>query len=86
MAEKAKHKKKKPHKIITTRAEDGSFGHEHVDEDGRQKFAGTSQTMEDLHQHMDDHLGGDEEQPEGEEPAAQAGAAPAPQQGEEPGE
>lgn len=79
MAEKEhKHKKKKPHKIITTRAEDGSFGHEHVAEpDGRPVFAGTSQNMQDLHQHMDDHLGGDDEQAEqpadGEaQPAAEA--------------
>lgn len=70
MAEK-KHKKKKPHKIITTRAEDGSFGHEHVDENGQSRFAGTSQTMEDLHQHMDDHMGGDDGQGDGTEEAGE---------------
>lgn len=71
MAEKEhKHKKKKPHKIITTRAEDGSFGHEHVGEDGQSKFAGTSQTMADLHQHYDDAMGGEDDGTEeaGEQP------------------
>jgi len=63
MAEHKKHKK--PHKIITTRAKDGSFGHDHVhiDEHGHESapvFAGTSRDMDDLHQHMDDHFGGEE--------------------------
>lgn len=84
MAEK-KHKKKKPHKIITTRAEDGSFGHEHVDENGQSKFAGTSQDMTDLHQHMDDHLGGDDEEQPDADAQPSDGGAPA-QAGEAPGE
>jgi hypothetical protein len=68
--------KKKPHKIITTRAQDGSFGHEHLYE-GSDKpvFAGTSQGMEDLHAHMDDHFGGaggGEQAAEAEPPAAAA--------------
>lgn len=84
MADKPKHKKKKPHKIVTTRAEDGSFGHEHVDQDGRSVFAGTSQNMQDLHQHMDDHMGGDDEQAAEAEPQPDAGgeAAAQPEQAE----
>ena len=81
MAEKEHHgdkgKKKRPHKIITTRAQDGSFGHEHMYE-GSDKpvFAGTSQGMEDLHAHMDDHFGGGGDAPA---PAAEeAAGAPNP--------
>ncbi len=66
-------KKKKLHKIITTRAEDGSFGHEHIYHgEDRPVFAGTSQHMEDLHSHMDDHFGGSEEPESGEENAGEA--------------
>lgn len=75
MAEKPKEHKpkhKKPHKIITTRAEDGSFGHEHVHKgESTPIFAGTSRDMNDLHQHMDDHFG------EPQEAAAEPAAAPA---------
>jgi hypothetical protein len=64
MAEKEKpaKKKKKLHKIITTRAQDGSFGHEHMYEGESQPvFAGTSKTLDDVHQHHDDHFGGGEQ-------------------------
>lgn len=73
------HKKKVPHKIITTRAKDGSFGHEHMYEGESQPvFAGTSQNMEDLHSHMDDHFGGGGEPAQGgEEEAPAPGAAEA---------
>jgi hypothetical protein len=77
MAEKeekpGKKKHKKPHKIITTRAQDGSFGHEHVHE-GSDKpvFAGTSQNMDDLKQHMEDHFGGGAAEPAAEPDAAAA--------------
>jgi hypothetical protein len=67
-------KKKKPklHKIITTRAKDGSFGHEHIHEGSNEPvFAGTSRDMSDLHQHFDDHFG-----PGGGEPAEEAGETP----------
>lgn len=60
-----KKKKLHLHQIITTRAKDGSFGHEHIYKDHPDDihsrppvFAGTSQDMDDLHQHMDDHFGG----------------------------
>lgn len=70
-------KKKKLHKIITTRAEDGSFGHEHIYHgEDRPVFAGTSQKMEDLHSHMDDHFGGGE--PTDDAQAAPPDAEPAP--------
>lgn len=78
-----KAKAKHLHQIITTRAHDGSFGHEHVYKDNPKDhhshppvFAGTSQDMEDLHAHMDDHFGGGAEghgEPDGDE----GGAAPA---------
>jgi hypothetical protein len=85
--------KKHLHKIITTRAKDGSFGHEHVykdhPDDEREHppvFAGTSQGMDDLHAHMDDHFGGggggEAAEPEAEaaaEAAPQAQAAPGPE-------
>lgn len=81
MAEKEKskkHHKKVPHKIITTRAEDGSFGHEHIHHGSdRSVFAGTSQNLDDLKQHMQDHFGGgggaQEEQAEGEPATAAPG-------------
>jgi hypothetical protein len=60
----SKPKKKHLHQIITTRAHDGSFGHEHVYKDHPHSpmshppvFAGTSQDMGDLQQHMEDHFG-----------------------------
>lgn len=77
---KEKKAKKKLHKIITTKAEDGSFGHEHVYHgEDRPVFAGTSQKMEDLHSHMDDHFGG------GGAPAGDGQEAP-PEGAEAPGE
>ena len=52
--------KKKPRRIVTTRHDDGSYAHEHFHDDkpNEAKFAGTSQSMEDLQQHMADHFGG----------------------------
>lgn len=84
-SKKSGKKKKHLHQIITTRAHDGSFGHEHIYKDKKEDmhshppvFAGTSSNMEDLHQHMDDHFGGGdneqaEEQGEGEQPGAGGG-------------
>ena len=70
------------HQIVTTRAKDGTFGHEHIYKDHPDDmhskppvFAGTSQDMEDLHQHMDDHFGGGEEQEEHTEPDQDDGVA-----------
>jgi hypothetical protein len=83
-SEHGKKHKPKLHKIITTRAKDGSFGHEHLHEGSHEPvFAGTSRDMDDLHQHMDDHFGpGGGETPAPE--AAQAEAAPGGAPGGEP--
>ena len=90
--EEHKGRKKKPHlhKIITTRAKDGSFGHEHVYKDHPDAesshapvFAGTSRDMDDLHAHMDDHFGG-APAAGGEEPVPEAAAGGAPAPGGEP--
>ena len=73
-----KHEGKKPkkhlHAIVTTFAHDGTAMHEHHykahKEDHHTEppvFAGTSQNMEDLHQHMEDHAGPVMNQGEGEE-------------------
>lgn len=81
-------KKKHLHQVITTKAKDGTFGHEHVYKDHADDahsnppvFAGTSHDMEDLHSHMDDHFGAGAEQAEAEpgegEAAAAAGGPPA---------
>lgn len=66
--------KKHLHQVITTRAHDGSWMHEHVykkkPEDAYTEppvFAGTSQDMDDLHQHVDDHWGAGHEEPDGDE-------------------
>jgi hypothetical protein len=79
-----KKKKKHLHQIITTKAKDGSFGHEHVYKDHPDDihshppvFAGTSQNMEDLHSHMDDHFGGGGDGGGGGAEEEQAEAAPA---------
>lgn len=87
-----KSKKKHLHKIITTRAHDGSFGHEHVYKDHPEDanehppvFAGTSQSMDDLHQHMDDHFGEGGGSGEPAEEAAEAGAGAAPEAQGQPG-
>lgn len=92
--EGGKKKKLHLHQIVTTQAHDGTFGHEHIYKDKKEDqhahppvFAGTSQNMEDLHQHMDDHFGpqanagegepdGDEQPEGGEQPAPAAGGAP----------
>jgi hypothetical protein len=74
MAEEHKKKKRKPRKIITTRHDDGTYSHEHMHDDGKHSlFAGTSQNVEDVQQHMADNFGGGAAEPE---PAA-AEAAPA---------
>ena len=73
MAEE-KHKKRKPRKIITTRHDDNTFSHEHQHDDGKHSmFAGTSQDVADVQQHMADHFGGGAEA----EAAPEAAAAPA---------
>jgi hypothetical protein len=72
MAEHKK-KKRKPRRIVTTRHDDGSYSHEHYhDGDQHPQFAGTSQTMDDLKQHMEDHFGGGAPA-DGDAPAAAAG-------------
>ena len=64
-------KRRKPRKIITTRHDDNTYSHEHMHDDGKHAmFAGTSQDVADVQQHMADQFGG------GAEPAA-AEAAPA---------
>lgn len=84
MAEEHKKKKRKPRQIITTRHDDGTYSHEHRHDDGKHAmFAGTSTTLDDVKQHMDDHFGGGaapEAEPEAAPPAEAAGA------GEVPGE
>lgn len=93
---KSKKAKKHLHQIITTKARDGSFGHEHVYKDHPDDehshppvFAGTSQGMDDLHAHMDDHFGGGGEAAGGggepAEEAAEAGPGPAPEAQAAPG-
>lgn len=72
--EGGKKPRKHLHQIVTTRAHDGTFSHEHIYKANRHDhhseppvFAGTSANMEDLHQHMDDHFG--DGAPQGEEQA-----------------
>jgi hypothetical protein len=80
MAEKEEHKgkeagkkpKMKLHAITTTKADDGSFVHEHHyqgknGEHHPPRFGGTSSDMKDLHDHMEDHFGDQAESNEGEE-------------------
>lgn len=94
-SEGGKGKKKHLHQIVTTFAHDGSAVHEHVYKDKKEDhhthppvFAGTSQTLEDLHDHMDDHAGpsmnggGGQEEEEEEAGGAPGGGG----QQEEPGE
>jgi hypothetical protein len=82
MAEK-KHNKKHPRRIVTTRHDDGSYSHEHHhDGDPQPKFAGTSQTMDDLKQHMEDHFGGGGEPAAAEAAPAEPGAGGEPEPGE----
>jgi hypothetical protein len=79
--------KKPKHKlraIHTSVADDGGFVHEHHYEDHKgnpmpPRLGGVSSDMEDLHQHMDDHLapGGAQGDPQG---AEDAEAQPAPAQ------
>jgi hypothetical protein len=80
MAEEHKKKKRKPRKIITTRHDDGTYSHEHMHDDGKHSlFAGTSQNVEDVQQHMADNFGGGAAEPE---PAAVEAAPAAGEPGE----
>lgn len=76
MAEEHKeHKKRKPRTILTHRHDDGSYHHEHMHDGGpHNMFAGTSQDVADVQQHMADHFGGGAE---AEAAPAEAAAAPA---------
>jgi len=87
---KAKKEKLKLRAITTTKADDGSFIHEHHYEgkDGQRhpaRFGGSSSNMQDLHDHMEDHMGGGEGQgddgDEGSEPGDQEQQAGAPNAG-----
>jgi hypothetical protein len=54
--------KLKLHGIMTHKADDGTYVHEHhyVGKNGEHhppRFGGTSSNMKDLHDHMDDHFG-----------------------------
>ena len=70
--EHKKHKKHKPRTIITHRHDDGSYSHEHAHDGAKHNaFAGTSSSLEDVKQHMEDHFGGPEEAAE---PPAEAAA------------
>lgn len=73
---KGKESSKKPkmqlHAITTTKAEDGSYVHEHhyMGKNGEHhppRFGGTSSDMKDLHDHMEDHFGDQAESNDGEE-------------------
>ena len=79
---KPEHKKKrKPRTIITHRHDDDTYHHEHVHDDGKHAmFAGTSQDVADVQQHMADHFGGGAQSTEAE--AAPAGETAAPEPGE----
>lgn len=85
---KGKAAKQHLHQVITTKAKDGSWMHEHVykkhpdDAFGQPPvFAGTSQDVDDLHQHVDDHWGGGAAAGSQGEPDGDEGAAPAPAAG-----
>jgi hypothetical protein len=70
--ESGKKPKKELHAITTTKADDGSFVHEHHykgkgGEHEPPRFGGTSSNMADLHDHMEDHFGDQAESNEGEE-------------------
>lgn len=86
----SEHKKKKHlHQIVTTKAKDGTFGHEHIYKDHPDDahsnppvFAGTSSSMEDLHQHMDDHFGEGAEQAQAQPAQGEPDGDEAPQPGQ----
>jgi hypothetical protein len=79
MAEEKK-KKRRPRKIITTRHDDDTYSHEHMHDDGKHAaFAGTSQDVADVQQHMADHFGGGGAEP------AEAAAGPEAQADGDPG-
>jgi hypothetical protein len=77
-----KGKKKHLTGIMTHKAEDGGFVHEHhyKDEDGNESksFGGVSADMDDLQQHMQDHLGPQATTGDDEESGAPPGAGAAP--------
>jgi hypothetical protein len=83
--ESAKKPKMKLRGIMTTKADDGSFVHEHHyegkgGEHHPPRFGGTSSDMKDLHDHMEDHFGDQAEsndEADGPQPDEQQGAAPA---------
>lgn len=79
-----KHKPhRKPHKIVTTQAEDKTFSHEHHYHGQHEPvFAGTSQNMDDLKQHMEDHFGEGAAAPDGQAEAAAPGESDEPQPGQ----
>lgn len=87
--ESGKKPKLKLHAITTTKADDGSYVHEHHyqgknGEHQPPRFGGTSADMKDLHDHMEDHFGDQAEgndAEEGEQPdQEQGGEATPPQQ------
>jgi hypothetical protein len=64
-------KKRKPRKIITTRHDDNTYSHEHMHDGGDHNlFAGTSQDISDVQQHVADHFGGGAEPDAAAQPAA----------------
>jgi hypothetical protein len=84
--ESGKKPKLKLHAITTTKADDGSYVHEHhyQGKNGEHmppRFGGTSADMKDLHDHMEDHFGdqaeGNQEE-EGDQPDQGEGAPAAP--------
>ena len=78
MAEKEHKKKHKPHAIFTRKAKDGSFSHEHhVEGEHQPIFAGTSQNMDDLKQHMEDHFSDGPAEEAAEQPGAGGEPEPA---------
>jgi hypothetical protein len=79
--EEEKHEEKKPkHKLVSMhihKADDGGHVIEHHYEDHKghampPRFGGATSSMEDLHQHIDDHMG----------PESDAGASP--EEGDQP--
>jgi hypothetical protein len=87
--ESGKKPKLKLRAITTTKADDGSYVHEHHyegkgGEHHPPRFGGTSSDMKDLHDHMEDHFGDqaqgnaeeDGEQPDQEQGAPAPAAAP----------
>lgn len=74
----------------TDKAGEHVIEHHYEDHEGRRssKLATATSDMDDLHQHIDDHLGADADEGEGEQPqpGTDAGAQPEAQQGQGEGE